>query len=198
MELKRLHSDTNSTFVYVTHDQLEAMTLSTRVSLMDTGVLQQYAPPLEIYNRPANLFVASFVGNPTMNFLPAQVKRVDGACVELSLMGYHALFRGSETPEGLGAEAVVGVRPEFLPIREQGAIEGRIYSTLPAGMETTVKAQCGDTMLTSVVFGSVDYPVDAAVRMDVTGESIVLFDKASGKRVSVGKLEIWHSGGFAL
>ncbi|MDE6107555.1 MAG: ABC transporter ATP-binding protein, partial [Oscillospiraceae bacterium] len=66
-ELKRLHSDTSSTFIYVTHDQLEAMTLSTRVCLMDTGVLQQYAPPLTVYNQPANQFVAEFVGNPTMN-----------------------------------------------------------------------------------------------------------------------------------
>ncbi len=189
-ELKRLHSDTNSTFVYVTHDQLEAMTLSTRVSLMDTGVLQQYAPPLEIYNRPANVFVASFVGNPTMNFLPAAVLKAVGGTAELSLMGYRAVFRAAETLGGLGKEALVGVRPEFLPIREDGAIEGRIYSTLPAGMETTVKAQCGDTMLTSVVFGSVDYPVDAAVRMAVTGENIVLFDRESGKSVGVGKLEI--------
>ena len=68
-ELKRLHRDTDSTFVYVTHDQLEAMTLSTRVCIMQNGLLQQYAPPLEMYNNPANLFVADFMGNPTMNFI---------------------------------------------------------------------------------------------------------------------------------
>ena len=125
-----------------------------------------------------------------MNFLPAAVLKAVGGMAELSLMGYRAVFRAPEALVGLGKEALVGVRPEFLPIREDGAIEGRIYSTLPAGMETTVKAQCGDTMLTSVVFGSVDYPVDAAVRMAVTGENIVLFDKESGKSVGVGKLEI--------
>ena len=189
-ELKRLHTDTNSTFVYVTHDQLEAMTLSTRVCLMETGVLQQYAPPLEIYNEPANTFVASFVGNPTMNFIPAQVAGANDNTVTLSVLGKKAVFTAKGSLGKLGGEAILGVRPEFLPIREGGALTASIYSTLPAGMETTVKATCGDTMLTSVVFGSVDYAVDAQVHMDVVGDSIVLFDKATNANVGVGKLEI--------
>ncbi len=188
-ELKRLHSDTNSTFVYVTHDQLEAMTLSTRVCLMDAGVLQQYAPPLEIYNKPANTFVASFVGNPTMNFIPAEVTGREDAQVRLSVLGKKAVFHSDAPVDLLGAEAMVGVRPEFLPIREDGALTAAIYSTLPAGMETTVKAVRGDTMLTSVVFGSLDYQVDAEVRMDIIGDSIVLFDRATLRSVGVGRLE---------
>ena len=68
-ELKRLHRETGATFVYVTHDQLEAMTLATKICLLDKGVLQQYAPPLTVYNKPANTFVADFVGSPTINFL---------------------------------------------------------------------------------------------------------------------------------
>ena len=189
-ELKRLHTDTNSTFVYMTHDQLEAMTLSTHVCLMETGVLQQYAPPLTIYNEPANTFVASFVGNPTMNFIPAKVVKAEGGAVKLSALGRDMVFTAKAPVKGLGGEAVLGIRPEFLPIRENGTLTASIYSTLPAGMETTVKAACGDTMLTSVVFGSVDYSVDARVTMDVTGESIVLFDKATSKNVGVGRLSI--------
>ena len=77
-ELKRLHRDTESTFVYVTHDQLEAMTLATEVCLMEKGVLQQYDPPLEVYAKPNNIFVADFVGNPTMNFLRGQVISREG------------------------------------------------------------------------------------------------------------------------
>ena len=77
-ELKRLHVDTNSTFIYVTHDQLEAMTLSTKVCLMENGKLRQFAPPLEIYKRPDNIFVADFMGNPTMNFLDATMKKTGG------------------------------------------------------------------------------------------------------------------------
>ncbi len=186
-ELKRLHTDTNSTFVYVTHDQLEAMTLSTRVCLMETGVLQQYAPPLEIYNRPANTFVAGFVGNPTMNFIPARVlsRRQNG--LELSFLGHEALFETANAGE-VGEDAILGVRPEFLPISPNGALEAAIYSTLPAGMETTVKASCGDTMLTSVVFGSVDYEVDSRVLMDIVGSDIMLFDKATQKAAGSGRV----------
>lgn len=74
-ELKRLHKDTGSTFVYVTHDQLEAMTLATKICLMNNGVLQQYEAPLDVYNKPANLFVADFVGNPAVNFIEVKAKQ---------------------------------------------------------------------------------------------------------------------------
>ena len=189
-ELKRLHSDTNSTFVYVTHDQLEAMTLSTQVCLMETGVLQQYAPPLEIYNRPANMFVASFVGNPTMNFIPARIEEQGEKRLVISFLNKKAEFT-SEAPLSVSEKDVmVGIRPEFLPIREDGALEASIYSTLPAGMETTVRASCAGVMLTSVVFGSVDYPVDASVRMDVTGNTIVLFTASDQRCFSVGSLRV--------
>ena len=189
-ELKRLHSDTNSTFVYVTHDQLEAMTLSTQVCLMNTGLLQQYAPPLTIYNDPANLFVAEFVGNPTMNFIPAKVVAADGCAVTLDVLGKRAVFHAQAPVTGLGAEAVLGVRPEFLPLTEDGAIAGHVYSTLPTGMETSLRVACGDAMLTSVVFGSVDYPVDTPVRLSMTGSRLALFDKASGHSVGVGSVEM--------
>ena len=189
-ELKRLHTDTNSTFVYVTHDQLEAMTLSTQVCLMNNGLLQQYAPPLQIYSDPANLFVAEFVGNPTMNFIPAKVKKPDGSQVTLELLGKEAVFQAKAPVEALGAEAVLGVRPEFLPIQDGGAVEGKVYSTLPTGMETTVKVACGDTMLTSVVFGNVDYPVDMPINLSINGSGVMLFDKQSGNAVGQGSVAI--------
>ena len=187
-ELKRLHSDTSSTFIYVTHDQLEAMTLSTRVCLMDTGVLQQYDPPLTVYRQPANLFVAEFVGNPTMNFIPAHADAVNGRSVRLSLLGTRAEFLCAEPPAEPGNELVLGVRPEFLPIAGQGPVHGMTYSTLPTGMETTVKSRCGDTMLTSVVFGSVDYPIDTPISMNMLGDGLCLFNRDSGKRVAMGKI----------
>ncbi len=189
-ELKRLHSDTNSTFVYVTHDQLEAMTLSTQVCLMDAGVLQQYAPPLTIYNQPANLFVAEFVGNPTMNFIPAKVEKTDGKTAVLSCLGKKMRFNAREKLADIGTEAVLGVRPEFLPICEDGPINGLTYSTLPTGMETTVKISCADTMLTSVVFGSMDYRVDTKVTMDIVGQNIILFDKATRRQAGIGSVKI--------
>ena len=86
-ELQRLHVETGSTFVYVTHDQMEAMTLATKICLVNNGVLQQYAPPLTVYNRPSNLFVADFVGNPSMNFVDAKgLQEADGT-LSLTILG---------------------------------------------------------------------------------------------------------------
>ena len=96
-ELQRLHVETGSTFVYVTHDQMEAMTLATEICLINNGVLQQYEPPLDVYHRPANLFVADFVGNPSINFVEAKgAQRADGA-IELTVFDtVKAVFRPSE------------------------------------------------------------------------------------------------------
>jgi ABC-type sugar transport system ATPase subunit len=86
-ELQRLHVETGSTFVYVTHDQMEAMTLATRICLVNNGVLQQYAAPLEVYNRPSNLFVADFVGNPSMNFVDAKGTQQSDGSVAVDILG---------------------------------------------------------------------------------------------------------------
>ncbi len=184
-ELKRLHRDTDSTFVYVTHDQLEAMTLSTKVCIMETGVLQQYAPPLEMYNDPANLFVADFMGNPTMNFIDGQLDK-DGA---VSFAGMKARFEGPAADGARERNVVVGIRPEYLHIGEDGVREATVYSTLPSGMETTVKLDVGGVSLTAVVFGDVDYPVDTKVKF-AFHKAAVLFDKETGKNIARGKLTL--------
>ena len=80
-ELQRLHVETGSTFVYVTHDQMEAMTLATKICLINNGILQQYAAPLEVYNKPNNLFVADFVGNPSINFIEAKGKQQEDGTI---------------------------------------------------------------------------------------------------------------------
>ena len=86
-ELQRLHVETGSTFVYVTHDQMEAMTLATQICLIENGVLQQYAPPLEVYRRPENLFVADFVGNPSINFVEAKGSQQADGSILLDMLG---------------------------------------------------------------------------------------------------------------
>ena len=184
-ELKRLHRDTDSTFVYVTHDQLEAMTLSTNVCIMETGVLQQFAPPLEMYNNPANLFVADFMGNPTMNFLDGHLK-ADG---KLSFIGLNATFKPSDGVLPGERDVVVGIRPEYIHIDEGDRLAGIVYSTLPSGMETTVKLRVNDASLTAVVFGDVDYEVDSEVHFSFH-KAAVLFDKQTGKNISKGMLEV--------
>ena len=96
-ELQRLHVETGSTFVYVTHDQMEAMTLATRICLINNGVLQQYAAPLEVYHKPANLFVADFVGNPSINFIEARGTQAADGSIALSLLnGRQAVFTPKE------------------------------------------------------------------------------------------------------
>ena len=93
-ELQRLHLETGSTFVYVTHDQMEAMTLATKICLIDNGVLQQYDAPLDVYGKPANLFVADFVGNPAINFIEAKgSQNADGSVVLTALGGKSLVFR---------------------------------------------------------------------------------------------------------
>lgn len=189
-ELKRLHSDTNSTFVYVTHDQLEAMTLSTRVCLMNSGVLQQYSPPLTVYNRPINRFVAEFVGNPTMNFVNARIlsKTKDAAVLKTPLSSQPLTFQSDEPLEYGNDSVVIGIRPEFLPISESGFIHCKVYSTLPTGMETTVKLIRENASITGVVFGAVDFSIDEAINVDIIGKGIVLFDGVSGKTIGFGSL----------
>lgn len=188
-ELKRLHVDTNSTFIYVTHDQLEAMTLSTKVCLMENGKLRQFAPPLEIYKRPDNIFVADFMGNPTMNFLDATMKKTGEKTAELTFGGIRTRYTAEAAlPEKLG-NVVLGIRPEHIGILEDGSMKASIYTTLPTGMETTVKIRLGEQILSAVVFGSVDYAVDQPIALRFLDSQILLFDKATGDRIAVGKLE---------
>lgn len=190
-ELKRLHIDTDSTFVYVTHDQLEAMTLATRVCLINEGILQQYAPPLEIYNNPKNLFVADFVGNPTMNFVEAKAEYLDEHQMKIEALGESFIFR-QETPFVAAAkecrEAILGIRPEFIRISENAKNKGAVYATLPAGMETTVKVNADGKFLTLVEFGSVDYPEGTEISFDIYGNGIVLFDRTSSENIGKGSL----------
>ncbi len=184
-ELKRLHRETDATFVYVTHDQLEAMTLSTMVCIMNGGKLQQYAPPLRMYNSPANLFVADFLGNPSMNF-------IDGHLNENALLDFGGMkcqFEPFDAVTLTEQNVVVGVRPEHIHIGDNGAQEATVYSTLPSGMETTVKLDVNGVSFNAVMFGDVDYPVDTKVRFSFR-KAAVLFNKETGKSIARGRLAL--------
>jgi len=187
-ELKRLHIDTDSTFVYVTHDQLEAMTLSTKVCLMEKGVLQQYAAPLEMYLRPANLFVADFMGSPTMNFLKGKARKISDTACEVSFCGHQRVFTSEKALGEIPEDVTLGVRPEFIGLCEESDVKATVYSTLPSGMETTVKLRLGGEILTSVVFGSVDFPVDTQVSLEFKGKDILLYDSTNGALIADGSL----------
>ena len=247
-ELQRLHLETGSTFVYVTHDQMEAMTLATRICLIDNGVLQQYAPPLTVYGAPENLFVADFVGNPAINFINAHGEQAaDGSIrirllndVEAKFIANEALdlpawFRARdeaaaneaaaraarakqkgyveksnkdevfhchiakvvedddallEEPVLTDGDFVLGIRPEFVVITEDGNLPGEIYGAMPTGMESTLKIRVGEYLLTSVAFGSSLFAIGTAVKLAFTGNDILLFDRKSGRRIACGQMEI--------
>ncbi|NLC55010.1 MAG: ABC transporter ATP-binding protein [Erysipelothrix sp.] len=191
-ELKRLHVETGSTFVYVTHDQLEAMTLSTKICLLKEGVLNQYEPPLDIYNRPINTFVADFVGNPTMNFIDAKATNVNFDEIKVEFNGVNTLFQPSDGQVTLSEnqEVILGVRPEYIKISEKGSLVGKIYSTLPSGLETVVKVDFEGLILTVVVFGDVDFIVDEELRFDFTGDRCILFDKDTKEFITQGSLTV--------
>ncbi len=191
-ELKRLHLETNSTFVYVTHDQLEAMTLSSRICLMKDGRVQQYAAPLEVYNNPTNLFCADFVGNPTMNFIDVICEKADPADIRLASQDHIFKFRpgGGQPVLKQGQNLTLGLRPEHVSLSEDGAIKSRVYSTLPSGMETIVIVKVKDTLLTSVAFGGLDYEVDSEIGLSLNYDNYILFDKPGGGNIAAGSLKM--------
>ncbi|RRD94479.1 ABC transporter ATP-binding protein [Clostridiales bacterium COT073_COT-073] len=189
-ELKRLHVDTNSTFVYVTHDQLEAMTLSTNVCLMENGKLQQFAPPLKIYTEPENVFVADFMGNPTINLVEAKAVQKEKRLAEVDFCGIKAKYISKEDLDLKDGKIILGIRPEHIAVNENQNGNATIYTTLPTGMETTLKLLIGDKMFSAIVFGSVDYETDQKVDINFLEEKILMFDPESKKRIAIGKLEI--------
>ena len=125
-----------------------------------------------------------------MNIIEAKAKKIGHAAAEIELLGRKTLFQASEDFELESENVSVGIRPEFLPISPAGDIEGMAYSTLPAGMETTVKIKVGDTILSSVVFGAIDYEADAIIHFSVSGSGILLFDRKSGQNISIGHLAV--------
>ena len=189
-ELKRLHRTTGATFVYVTHDQSEAMTLSTRVCLMKLGVLQQYSPPLELYGSPQNIFCADFMGNPSMNFVPCRgIPR--GEEIELEAEHFSLLFRPNAPVRiAEGQELVLGIRPESVKIVESGGLESRVISSLPTGLDTILSLDAQGTVLSAIDFGIVDYKMDSVVRFSFEGNRFVLFDRDSTGQITLGSLSL--------
>lgn len=182
LELKKLHSRLSTTAVYVTHDQVEAMTMGDRIVVMKDGLIQQVGSPLELYNFPANTFVAGFLGSPSMNFFRAALKREGSAvCVlkgslRIDLPREKAAFLDGYREE----EVIVGIRPEDLkPVQEH--VPGRTFQVLvevvePIGNETYVDVEAGGVSLIAGVGRNVQVrPKDKLVLMPAM-ERIHLFD----------------------
>ncbi len=175
-ELKLLFDRLETTVVYVTHDQAEAMTMSDRVAIFDKGVVQQVGTPLELYDRPANTFVAGFLGSPPMNFLEAEV--ADG---QLRGGGFSFRLPGWAGSIARGASVVLGIRPEDFAFGEQpGATPAAITLVEPMGSSTIVFTHLGENLVAIETDKHTDLRVGSPVALDIDPERIHVFDAASG------------------
>ncbi len=174
-ELKLLHQQLRSTMIYVTHDQVEAMTLATRIIVMRAGKVQQIGAPAEVYERPANLFVAGFLGSPSMNF-------IDGT---LDADGHFAsplLELGLEMAAD-GRAVVLGVRPEHVLIGADAPFEGTVALVEPMGNHQVVWIAIGERKLSAIVNDNRPFALGEAVRFSIAAGRVSLFDKASEQRL---------------
>ena len=137
MELSKLHADLGATMVYVTHDQVEAMTLADKIVVLNAGIVQQVGSPLELYHRPANIFVAGFIGSPKMNFLKTRVEAVDATSVTVGSadIGTLVLPRTNAAAK-VGDEVTIGMRPHHLTVGGAQDITGRVVLVERLGNET--------------------------------------------------------------
>ena len=175
-----LHRELGATFVYVTHDQVEAMTMASRIAVLDQGRLQQVGTPRDIYDSPANVFVARFVGSPSMNVLEATV---EGSSA--SVAGGRVPVR-SGLPVAAGQTVTVGIRPEHLRMAgpDEPAIEAQVTTTEWLGHEQVVTVVVGDETVAvrSVDTGALPAP-GTVLRLTVDPANLHVFDQSTGRRI---------------
>lgn len=190
-DLKRLHLETSSTIIYVTHDQSEAMTLSNKICLLKKGELQQYGTPMEIYRRPINCFAANFVGFPSMNLIDFKGYEVNIDDIKLENDDIGILFTplSSSISISKGQSLILGIRAEDVKISEKGAYNAEIYSTLPSGTETIVKLKIKSILITSIVFGDRDFIVGSKVEVNFVGTNFILFDSQTKRQIAYGLIK---------
>ncbi len=195
-EIKKLHQKLKTTIVYVTHDQIEAMTLSTRIAVMNKGYIQQLGTPKQIYDSPANLFVATFMGSPAMNVLPAQVVMQNGAAhAELTDADggvRHLRFSQANLADWAGRRIVLGIRPEAITDpegadRKSGNIQpfaNRVTVTEPAGSDTFVTMTLGGRDVIARMRADAAVTAGEVFEFAINMEKAVAFDPATEARIT--------------
>ena len=172
-EIKELHQRLRTTTVFVTHDQIEAMTMADKIVVMNAGRIEQVGSPLELYDRPRNLFVAEFIGSPSMNLIPGVIG--DGA---VAANGYRLTASGGTE----GQKVVYGIRPEHLELDETG-FAARVRVIEPTGAETMVYLEFGGTEIVAVFRDRHAFAPGQTVHLRPMAEKAHLFDAASGLRI---------------
>ena len=185
-ELKRLHHETGTTIIYVTHDQVEALTMSTKIALFRLGELVQVDKPLELYDNPRNLYVADFIGNPSINFVKAKAKAdASGLSVEgaMGSLSFPREDMTAEAPTSGEFDVTLGIRPEQITISRERSdsnwVESKVYSGMPAGSETLVSVRVGKDMVTIKELGSTHYNGDETVYLGFNPKKVNVFDSKS-------------------
>ncbi|MFC0245529.1 ABC transporter ATP-binding protein [Falsochrobactrum ovis] len=181
-EIKELHQKVKITSIYVTHDQIEAMTLADRVVVLNKGRIEQQGTPMELYHKPANVFVAGFIGTPAMNFLDATVE--DGSADVTIRLKDGSKLEISNSDINKRGKVVLGVRPEHLEVRSEGGIPAKVRLIEPTGAQTHVVFEVGHEKLMAVVDSEMPLSAGEVVSLSVSGERIHLFDPASGNRIN--------------
>jgi ABC-type sugar transport system ATPase subunit len=193
-ELKRLQKDLGITTVFVTHDQLEAMTMADRVAVMALGVLQQHGTPMELFQQPANVFVAKFIGEPSMNLLPCEIQ-TEGERVFLRGEGLKVNLAESvrqKVVDGVtNNKVLMGVRPQHMTLHQGGhletnglnAVNGAVYVSEPLGVETLVRVRVGKELVQVLADDKVKVDLDEAVGLEIAADRFFVFDTTTEKRV---------------
>jgi multiple sugar transport system ATP-binding protein len=182
-EIRQLHKKLGVTIVYVTHDQIEAMTMADKIVVMRGGHVEQIGSPLELYDMPTNVFVAGFIGSPAMNLLSG---RIDGTGAFTSRKGARISF---PEPIGIaeGRDIVVGLRPEDIRIADEG-VEARVCIVEPTGAELHVILDVAAEQMTAVIHGRRDITEGETIRIVIPLEKLHFFDEKSGDRIEASRV----------
>jgi multiple sugar transport system ATP-binding protein len=180
-EIKELHQRLKTTTIYVTHDQIEAMTMADKIVVMHDGLVEQIGAPLDLYDRPDNLFVAGFIGSPAMNMLKGRIRVNGTASFEGPAGVKFALAAGG--PGNDGRPAVYGVRPEHFSLSDDGA-EAEVQVIEPTGSELQVVARLGGEEITAVFRERYQFKPGEKIRLKPDPRLVHLFDEATGKRLT--------------
>jgi multiple sugar transport system ATP-binding protein len=182
-EIKELHLRLKTTSIYVTHDQIEAMTMGDQIVVMRDGRIEQTGSPLELYDHPANQFVAGFIGSPAMNFLPATLRR--GGAVDQVELDDGTRLDAPPLADGVDGQPVVfGTRPEHLTLTDGVGIPARVVVMEPTGMDTFVACRHADVELSAVFRERHDFAPGSTIHLLPDRQRAHLFDAETGQRLA--------------
>jgi multiple sugar transport system ATP-binding protein len=180
-EIKALHQRLKTTSIYVTHDQVEAMTMADRIVVMRDGIVEQIGSPLDLYDTPTNLFVAGFIGSPSMNFIPGTVRRNGGAAAVEAADGTR-IDLGAAINAQDGSPIVFGIRPEHF-VRAERGLAGKVEVIEPTGADTILFATIAGTQVCAVFDERVGYKPGDPIILAPRPGAVHVFDPADGRHL---------------